>query len=80
LYAAYAADDAVDRSETSDLLKPRATAYDFQRRSPTGKINPQFHVAGVLFSLGAFRVSGDDTAHPRGVSSISLHWLRLRTR
>ena len=77
LYAAYAASDAVDRSETSDLLKPRATAYGFQRRSPTGKINRNFRVDGVLFTLRIRRATRDD---PRGISSISLHWIWLRTQ
>ena len=81
MYAAYAAGDAVDRSETSDLLEPRDTAYDFQRRSPTGKINPNFHVDGDLFSVRNRRATVDGTGHhPRGTPSTSLHSIRPRTR
>ena len=74
MYAAYAASDAVDRSETSGLLKPRASAYDFQRTPPCRKINRNLHVDTDLITLRIFWTASDDNdPHPRGTSSISLH-------
>jgi hypothetical protein len=41
-YAGHAAFDAVDESETSDLLEPRSTAYDFTVLLESKSINQFF--------------------------------------
>ncbi len=76
LYAAYAAGDAVDRSETSGLLKPRATAYDFQRTPPSQKINRNLHVDRELISLRIFWAASDDN-DPTPRDFVDLATLRL---
>jgi hypothetical protein len=77
LYADHAACDAADGSETSVLLEPRSTAYDFTVLLESNSINQFFHV-GHAMALAPARLEGNGESFgfaSRGPDRLGLVWL-----